>query len=173
MTRGAIACTSLLLLAAAACGPRSAPPPVRPPLPPLPAVPELTDVAWRDLQVCVVDEQGMRDVPARYSLVTGDTLVGGRPFAERYPTTAGYAGEAGWYVNNEPFKRGRYWYVKYGLPGVLRPHEIVPAGEQSGVLAFAAPWERDDPAGVLYVAVRPGCEFQAYQRELVMREFDG
>ncbi len=161
----------LLAFAAAACGPGRAPPPVRPPLPPLPALPELGDVAWLDVRLCVVDEQGIRDVPARYSLTTGDTLVDGRQFSEAYPTTAQYAAGADWYVNNEPFKRGRYGYVKYALPRVVRPHEIVRAGEVHGVIAFARPAEPEDPPLVLYVAVRPGCEFQLYQRDLVAPEY--
>lgn len=163
----------ILLMAAGACGSRRAPPPVRPPLPPLPALPELVDVAWLDVQVCVVDEQGIRDVSARYSLTTGDTLVDGRPFSEAYPTTAPYAAGAEWYVNNEPFKRGRYGYVKYALPRVVRPHEIVRAGEYAGVMTFKEPAEPEDPPLVLFVPVRPGCEFQMYQRDLVAPEFGG
>lgn len=163
----------LLLLAAVACGSGAAPPPARAPLPPVPALPPLADVLWRDAEVCVADEQGARDVPARHNMVTGDLLVDGRPFAEAYPTTARYAAGAEWYVNNEPFRRGRYGYVKYGLPRVVRPHEMVRAGEQHGVLTFTEPAEPEDPPLVLYMAVRPWCEFQAYQRDLVPREGDG
>ncbi len=152
----------LLLGATAACGPGSAPPPAPAPLPPVAAVDP-----WRDVQVCVVDEQGVREIAARYNVTTGDTLVDGRPYAEAFPTTSKYAEGAEWYINNEPIPRGPVWYGRYGLPRVILPGEVVRSGEYQGVLIFTPPGP-GDPAEVLYAAVRPTCEFQPYSWDLVI-----
>lgn len=153
-----------VLLLAAACGYGSAPAPPPAPVPPPP--PAAVD-PWRDVQVCVVDERGVREVPARYNVATGDTLVEGRPYAEVFPLTAAYAQDAEWFIDNEPIPRGPVWYGRYGLPRVILPGEIVRSGAYRGVMIFTPPGPGDPPE-VLYAAVRPGCEFQPYSWDLII-----
>lgn len=155
----------LLALTACACGsarpadPAPSPPPASPPV-------VTADSPWRDLRVCVADAQGTRDIPVRYNVQTGDTLVDGRPFPEAYPTTERYVEAAEWYINNEPIVFEGIRYVKYGLPRILPADSLVPRGEYRGALVFV---ERDIGENFLvpYVAIRPGCEFHPYQRELI------
>jgi hypothetical protein len=55
-------------------------------------------------------------------------------------------------------------YVKTGLPRIIQPQELTRVGEYQGVSVFAQPGAETPPA-VIYLPVRPGCEFQAYQAE--------
>jgi hypothetical protein len=158
------------VLLAGACGTAgarpvpAAPPPVVPP----PAVPPArVDDGWRTIDVCVVDAEGLRYIQARYDHATGDTTVGGRPFAEAYPVTAAYAAAAQWYVDNEPIALDGVLYTKYGLPRTPEPHEIVRAADHRGVLMFREVGDDDPPRAVYYAAVRPTCELHPYQWDLV------
>ncbi|HEU4880757.1 MAG TPA: hypothetical protein VFT45_00890, partial [Longimicrobium sp.] len=105
------------------------------------------------------------NVQAQYTAATRDTTVEGRPFAQAYPATApSYAGGAGWYIQGGPITLDGRRFVKYGLPRVLGVNEVTRTGEYEGVPLFAEPgMARPD---VVYVAVRPGCEFQPYQTEV-------
>ena len=136
---------------------RPLPPPAAPPAPPPPTT--------RAIRVCVVENGMLRDVDVAYVVATGDTLVDGRPFAERYPATAGYAAAMPFYIGNEPVMVGGRRYVKYGLPRVLAVSEVTRVGEVMGVSVFAEAGAMDAP-GVIYLPVRPGCEFQPYQLEV-------
>lgn len=158
-----------LLLAVGACGTRETPPPTVPPPAPPPAPERVTerDRPFPGLSVCVVDEQGMRVIQAQYDPATGDTLVEGRPFAEAYPTTGKYAEGAPWYIDNEPLEIDSLTYVRYGLPRVLRPGELVRGRDYGGVMTFTEADEPGRPYTVWYAAVRPNCEFQPYQWDLV------
>jgi hypothetical protein len=54
-------------------------------------------------------------------------------------------------------------FVKYGLARVLGVNEVTRVGDHMGVPVFAEMGQtRPD---VIYVPVRPGCEFQPYQVE--------
>ena len=119
------------------------------------------------MRVCVVDARGVREVPARYNVTTGDTLVDGRPYAQAFPTTAMYAESAAWYIDSEPMDRGPHRYVRYGLPRVVPPGELVRHGEHRGVMIFAEARDTGERKEVLYAAVRPACEFQPYSGELL------
>lgn len=165
------ACISLAI-GAAGCGgspARVAETPAPEPVPPAPAPAAApADDGWRDIVVCVADAEGARDVPARYNVVTGDTLVDGRPFAEAFPLTDAYAANAPWYIANEGIDYGPAWYGKYGIPRVVAANEARRVRDFRGVLVFT---ERDDPGepySALYVAVRPGCEFQPYSWDLLI-----
>ncbi len=144
---------------AAPVAPATAPPAVAP-----------TALAPRsDILVCVLQDGELRMVRAQYETGPMDTLVDGRPFAAVYPDTIGYAAGAEWYVSGEQMVLDRKRFVKYGLPRVILPHELLTrAGEYRGVPLFAGrekgvaetePWQ---PADIRYVPVRPGCEFQPY-----------
>lgn len=115
----------------------------------------------RDILVCVVRDGELQLVRVDYDTRTGDTLVGGRRFAEVYPDTVGYAGGAAWYVDNEVIDIDGRRHVRYGLPRVLGVHELTRVGEYRGVPVFVETGA-DARTGIKYVPVRPGCHFQIY-----------
>jgi hypothetical protein len=140
------------------------PPPVEPPPPPPPPPP-----AEREMEICVIDDQGnIQVVDAIFLPETGDTMVvvdgQRRAFATVYPTDARYAAGQRWFVDNEPIHVMDQRYVKTGLPRIIQPQELTRVGEYQGVSVFAQPGAETPPA-VIYLPVRPGCEFQAYQAE--------
>jgi hypothetical protein len=156
----------LLAMAAGACGQpaaRMAPAPPPAPIPPPPSpVP-----AWRTLMVCVLEGETLRDVPVQYSVVSGDTLMDGRPFAEAYPVTERFAGAARWYHEHELIELDGRRYTKYAPPRSMRPGSLVALGRaHRGVPLFVEAGE-SILSSVLYVPVRPGCEFQTYQWDLM------
>jgi hypothetical protein len=141
------------------------PPPALPPVvpPPPPPPPPGHFDAVPDLRVCVVENGMLREVTAQYNTRSGDTTVNGQPFSA-LPTT-GYAAGATWYINNEPIRVNGRRYVRYGLPRVLGVSELMRSAEYQGVPVFAEAGAQGTPE-VLYVPVRPGCEFQPYQLEV-------
>jgi hypothetical protein len=130
--------------------------PPRPPPPP----PPIGDPP--DIQVCVVENGTLRYVTARYNTRTGDTTVSGRPFSEAYPAATGYAAGTTWFIDNEPIRVNGRVYVKYGLPRVLGVNEVIRTADFQGVPVFTEAGARAKTE-VVYVPVRPGCEFQPYQ----------
>ena len=142
--------------------PPPAPEVVPPPpavLPPPPAAPET-----QAIRVCVVEGTALREVEAMYNPATGDTMVAGQAFATAYPATTGYAAGGTWYINNEAVTINGNRYVKFGLPRVVGVNEVTRTGEFQGVGVFTEAGATGTP-DVVYVPVRPGCEFQPYQRE--------
>jgi hypothetical protein len=137
------------------------PPPVAPPPPPPP--PPVVTVN-RDVRVCVVENGALREIPVQYNTQTGDTTVNGRRFSEVYPST-GYAAGVTWFINNEPITVNGRRYVKYGLPRVLGVNEVARTADFQGVPVFAEAGATG-ATEVLYVPVRPGCEFQPYQLDV-------
>ncbi|MBW3571943.1 MAG: hypothetical protein KY467_12640, partial [Gemmatimonadetes bacterium] len=81
------------------------------------------------------------------------------------PATVGYAAGATWYINNEPIMVNGRRYVRYGLPRVLGVNEVTRTAEYQGVPVFVEAGAQGTPE-VLYIPVRPGCEFQPYQLEV-------
>ncbi|HEY0022216.1 MAG TPA: outer membrane beta-barrel protein [Longimicrobium sp.] len=143
-----------------------------PPPPPLPEpvavqpppAPPAAPMA-RTIDVCVVENGALRTVQAQYTQATGDTTVAGRPFAQAYPATAAqYAAGAAWYIQNEQITVQGRRYVRFGLPRVLGTGEVARIADHQGVPVFAqAGAARPE---VVYLPVRPGCEFQPYQTEV-------
>jgi hypothetical protein len=117
-----------------------------------------------DIRVCVIDERGLlADVAAKFNPVNGDTTVAGKPFVEVYPTEKRYAADARWYIDKSPLTiAGRRW-VKYGLPRVIGSNELTHAANHEGVTVFVEAGVALDRVEVIYLPVRPGCEFQPYQ----------
>ncbi|HEY0015420.1 MAG TPA: outer membrane beta-barrel protein [Longimicrobium sp.] len=157
---------SLLLGGARPVPPMVPPPPPPPPpaaLPPPPPAPLAAMPAT--INVCVVENGMPRNVQAQFSSATGDTTVAGRPFGQAYPATApAYAAGAAWYIQGDRITLDGRRYVKFGLPRVLGVNDVARTGEYQGVPVFAeAGTARPD---VVYVAIRPGCEFQPYQTEV-------
>lgn len=112
------------------------------------------------IRVCVLENSSLTEVIADYNRVSGDTVVAGQRFSARYPVNASYAASAQWYIANDLIEFGGDDYVKWGLPRVLGVTEVTRAGVYRGVPLFVESQSRD--AEVLYVPVRPGCEFQPY-----------
>jgi hypothetical protein len=103
-----------------------------------------------------------------HPLWTGDTTVGGRPFAEAYPATAEFAADKDWYVQNELVVLDGRRFVKYGRTRILGPGRLVPLGTTyRGVPLYTEAGGHAFPSTVIYVPVRPACEFQSYQWDLV------
>ncbi len=142
--------------------PPVAPPPVAPPPPPVVvAPPPPPPNPIREIRVCVVENGALREITAQYNTQTGDTTVAG----QRIQATTGYAGGATWYINNEPITVNGRRYVRYGLPRVLGVNEVTRTADHQGVSVFAEAGAQGTPE-VLYIPVRPGCEFQPYQLEV-------
>ena len=115
----------------------------------------------RAIRVCVVESGRLAEVSAQYNPATGDTTVAGRTFASAYPAGRDYAAGALWFVNSETITVGGRSFVKYGLPRVLGVTEVSRSGEHQGVPVFVEAGA-GSAAEVLYLPVRPGCEFQPY-----------
>jgi hypothetical protein len=139
----------------------AAPPPAPPPNPPTSA-PEAPPL--ERLTVCVVRNGVLTDVPVSYDRATGDSLYEGRRLREAFPIDSSFAASAAWYRRHENFSyNGRpYWAV--GLPRAMRPGELVVRGKSRGLMVFVTPGT-PRRVNMLYLAVRPTCEFQQYETE--------
>lgn len=161
MMRAALPIAAIALCAACAQGnpPPAAPPPV--PAAPVhqPPVPRLAG-STRDLLFCVVRHGELVLVPLEYNTRSGDSTFQGVPLAQAFPLDSTYA--AAWYQDNEPIRLDGRLFVRYGDPRVLGVWELTPVGEYRGVRVFAAAGGHLPPE-VVYLPVRPGCEFQPYQ----------
>lgn len=155
-----------LLLGGARAAAVIPPPPPLPPAPPAPAPPPPPPLqAMATISVCVVQNGMPANVQAQYDPAARDTTVDGRPFRLAHAAGAApYASGAAWYVQNELITVGGRRFVKFGTPRVLGVNDVVRAGEYQGIPVFAeAGAARTE---VLYVPVRPGCEFQPYQTDV-------
>ncbi len=133
------------------------PPPIAPPPPPPPPPPANP---MREIRVCVVEGGALREATAMYNTQTGDTTWTGGP-----QSMTGYAAGAPWFINNEPVTVMGRRYVRYGLPRVLGINDVSRVADYQGIPVFAEAGMTGTPE-VLYVPVRPGCEFQPYQLEV-------
>ncbi len=104
-------------------------------------------------------------MPVSYDPATGDSLYEGRRFSETFPIDSTFAASARWFHEYQPVELGRGRYVIYGLPRALRPGDVVARGEYRGVRVFTEP-SASAPFEVVYLPVRPTCEFQPYQGEM-------
>lgn len=121
----------------------------------------------RHLEVCVVADGRLRVVQAAFDPSTGDTLFEGRLFRDVFSDTAGYAASQPWYVNNEPIAWDRRRYTKYGPPRILSPSQLKPGGHHEGIAFFIEANAAHAPE-VIFVPIRPGCEFHGYQWDLTI-----
>jgi hypothetical protein len=67
-------------------------------------------------------------------------------------------------VGGEPITVQGRRYLPFGVPRLLGPGEIVRTGEYRGYTVFTEPGAAT-PAAVVYLPVRPNCEYQPYQLE--------
>lgn len=126
----------------------------------------------RNVEVCVVENGMLRNVQAQYNATRGDTMVNGQAFSMAYPATTGYAAGASWFINSEALTINGQQYVRFGLPRVLGVTDVARMTDYQGVPVFAETGATGTP-DIVYVAVRPGCEFQPYQREQKVRNVRG
>lgn len=158
MTRAALPIAAIALWAACAPGnPAVAPPPASRVPPPAPPAPRVSN---RDILLCVVRDGELVLVRLEYNTRTSDSTYQGVPLAQAFPVDSTYA--ADWYQDNEPIRLDGRLFVRYGDPRLLGVQELTPVGEYRGVRVFAAAGGHLPP-GVVYLPVRPGCEFQPYQ----------
>jgi hypothetical protein len=117
------------------------------------------------ISVCVVQNGMPATVQAQYDPAAGDTTVDGRPFrTAQMAAAAPYASGAAWYIQNENITVQGRRFVKFGSSRVLGVNDVVRAGEYQGIPVFAETGAVRPE--VVYVPVRPGCEFQPYQTEV-------
>ncbi|HEX8696765.1 MAG TPA: hypothetical protein VF746_30380 [Longimicrobium sp.] len=145
------------------------PDPAAEPLPdpgqaPAPAPAPAAATAERPLSVCVLQDERVLAVPAVYRSETRDTLVRGRPWQEVYPAgSPPYAAGADWFFNDETMTADSR-RAKYGTARIIEPQELQRYGEYRGVPLFVEAGFPGGVADVVYVPVRPGCEFQPYRQ---------
>ncbi|HEX2093441.1 MAG TPA: alpha/beta hydrolase [Longimicrobiaceae bacterium] len=128
------------------------------------AASQTTRDTLRSVQLCVIQGRSLTTVTATYDPATGDTTVtSGQRFSEAYPAIAGYAASATWYISNEPITFNGQPYQRFGPSRVVGITEVTRAGEYQGVGVFTGTGVTG-ASEVIYVPVRPGCEFQPYIR---------
>lgn len=159
-----------LKLAFGALAPAVVPVPVAPaPPPPPPAPAPPPPPATREITVCVVEGNALRTVTATFNPATGDTMVAGQRFATAHPATAPtYAAGANWYVQSDQMRFTDRDWVRFGVTRVIQPAQLQRVGEVQGTQVFAETGATA-PYQVLYVPVRPGCEFQPFQPRAALR----
>jgi hypothetical protein len=142
-------------------------PPPPPPPPPPPAPPAAP--AERQIQVCVIQNGQLQTVTATFRPATNDTVIGGQAFAQAHPATApNYAAGANWFIQQQEVTFGGRAWVPFGVTRIIQPPNLQRVGEHMGTPVFAEAG-RQAPYEVLYVPVRPGCEFQPYQPREAIR----
>ena len=115
------------------------------------------------ITVCVLRDGEIAEVEAVFDTARRDTLVDGRPFSEAHPAgSPPYAAASPWYVDDAPLPFQGRMLMKHGLPRIFAPGQLRRAGEFRGLPLFAEAGDRGVP-DVVYVFVRPGCEFHPYQ----------
>jgi hypothetical protein len=148
-----------------------APPQPATPVPALP--PEYTSLP--DTVICVVDRAsptGLREIQAKVGESGVVLYVDGqiRPLEAVHPVAmiAGYAGREGWLTRGDPIALDGSRYMQTGGERRIGVDLLRRAGEFEGILMFAGV-DDPPPADALYVPTAPGCIFQAYVREDLLR----
>jgi hypothetical protein len=158
---------ALGMLVLAACAPRTAADAA--PRPPA------DYLALRDTAVCVVDrssQRGLRTLGAKVGasgvVVFSDGAV--RPLESVHPVgvIAGYAGREPWLTRGDPISFDGRRYSRVGGERRIGEQLLERVGEHQGILLFAG---HEDPAprDALYVPTAPGCIFQGFVREDLIR----
>jgi hypothetical protein len=158
-----------IALPLAACG---GPPPSSGPAP---VGPSRAYAALADTLVCILDRTtatGLRDLPAKIGEDGPVVLLDGQiqPLQTLHPVNviAGYAGREGWLTRGDPLVFGERRYIRTGGERRVARDLLTRAGEHMGILLFAGGQDAT-PYDALYVPTAPGCIFQAYVREDLLR----
>ncbi|HEX8696536.1 MAG TPA: hypothetical protein VF746_29220 [Longimicrobium sp.] len=118
----------------------------------------------REVRVCVVRDGELATETRMYDPAIPDTAVSGpHPPASR-PPMPGYAIREAFYVDREPITFDGRRYLHHGLPRVLEIGRVVRVGTYHGLGVYADAGTTGRPS-VVYLPVRPGCEFQPYALE--------
>jgi len=108
-------------------------------------------------------------VTASFRPATNDTVIGGQAFAQAHPASApDYAAGANWFIQSDTMAYSDRTWVKFGVTRVIQPPQLQRVGDHMGTSVFAEAG-RQAPFEVLYIPVRPGCEFQPYQPRAAIR----
>ncbi|CAN5850904.1 hypothetical protein BH23GEM6_BH23GEM6_25050 [soil metagenome] len=135
-----------------------------PPPPPPPAPAPAPAPATREITVCVIQDGQIRNMTATFNPATNDTMVAGQRFRDAHAATAPtYAAGVNWYVTTDQMRFNNRDYVRFGVSRLITtPAQLTRVGEFQGTPIFAEAGATA-PYQVLYVPLRPGCEFQPYQ----------
>lgn len=149
--------------------------PAPPAAPPLPPPPPPAPPANRQIQVCVVQNGQLQNITALFRPATNDTVVGSQSFSQAHPTTApNYGAGAPWFIQADTMAFSGSTWVKFGVMRVVQPQQLQRVGDNNGTPIFAEAGRTPAaapaaPYDVVYVPVRPGCEFQPYQPRAAIR----
>lgn len=102
-----------------------------------------------------------REITAQVDVATNDTTYNGQPLAVAFPADEHAAAQA-FVVRDEAVMLNGRRYVKYSSPRVLGPQDVTRAGEYMGLPVFVQAGTTGTPV-VLYLPLRPACEFQPYE----------
>jgi hypothetical protein len=116
------------------------------------------------LSVCVVRNGELSEVPVFYNPATGDSLYESQSFRDAFPADSTFAASAAWYHTYRPIPLFGRPYVSYGLPRAMRPGEVVAIARYRGLTVYGQPGDSVRPL-VVFLPVRPTCEFQPYETE--------
>lgn len=151
--------------------PAPAPAPAAPTAPAAPVAPAAP--AEMTMQVCVVDDGMLRQVSAIHVPSRRDTLVmvdgQRRAFSSVHPASPPtYAAGASWYTASDAITLDGQEYVRYGLPRVIGATQLDRIADYQGTAVFAEQGA-EAPHTLVYLPLRPGCEFQPYQQREAIR----
>jgi hypothetical protein len=128
-----------------------------------------------DTVVCVVDRsatRGLREIRAKVGASGVVVLQEGevRPLESVHPVNliAGYAGREPWLTRGDPITVGGRRFIRTGGERRIGLELLRREGEFQGILLFAGS-EDPSPPDALYVPTAPGCIFQAFVREDLLR----
>jgi hypothetical protein len=132
------------------------PPPAPAEAPPAPAPPAFRGIV-DPAMTCVVHDGRMEMV----EIDPRDSTYQGQPIARAFPLDSTFAANASWYRDAVIWLPDDH-YMKYGLPRILGPTDVVAITTFRGVPVFAEPTANPRRPEVIYVPTRPECEFQPY-----------
>lgn len=158
----------LVALVVAACT-RRPDPPVHPPRtePAPPQAQAEPPGSGQPVALCILRDGNVATIEGTYRPERGDTVIGGRPWRQALPAAfPPYAEGVDWYVKGEMVvSPGRELPLeRYGLTRVFAPADVKRLGEYRGLPLFVDAAYEGGIAEVVYLFVRPGCEFQPYQQ---------
>lgn len=163
-----VLCPSLLAaLSMMACAPRQTAAPVSQAAAEYAALPDTT--------VCVLDRsssRGLREIQAKSGSSGVLLLQNGeiRSLESVHPVNliAGYAGREAWLTRGDPITLSGRRFVSTGGERRIAIDLLRREGEYQGILLFVGA-DEPPPATALYVPTAPGCIFQAFVREDLLR----
>jgi hypothetical protein len=158
----------LVAVVVAACARRPDAPVQRPRAEPAPPQAQAEPArSGQPVALCILRDGNVATIEGTYRPELGDTVIGGRPWREALPAASPpYAEGVDWYVKGDMVvSPGRELPLeRYGLTRILGPAEVKRFGEYRGLPLFVEALHEGPIADVVYLFVRPGCEFQPYQQ---------